>query len=305
MASPYNYGYAAGYAPYAAGYAAPYAAGYAAPYTAGYAAPYAYNYAAPQAVVPAPIQTPSSQFHAQDEFGNLNYGYANINSQKHEVGNSYGGVTGGYSYVDANGELQKVEYIADALGFRVKATNLPVAPAVPEVEPLEAPVFTGKAPVYTGVAPTAPEDTKEVADAKAEFFKAFEKEANREKREADIVAPLAYNFGYAAGYPYSAAYAYAAGFGYPYSAATTLLAKDEKTPAATTAAELATVVAPAPLHYTTAPYASYASAPYAYASYAPKTFGYSSYAASPAFGYSGLPYAYAAPAYAAPAAISA
>merc|ERR1711962_1895678 len=43
-----------------------------------------------------------SQFHAQDEFGNLNYGYTNINSAKQEVGNTYGGVTGGYSYVDAD-----------------------------------------------------------------------------------------------------------------------------------------------------------------------------------------------------------
>merc|ERR1712184_35198 len=34
-----------------------------------------------------------SQFHAQDEFGNLNYGYTNINSVKQEVGNTYGGAT--------------------------------------------------------------------------------------------------------------------------------------------------------------------------------------------------------------------
>merc|ERR1711872_179144 len=29
------------------------------------------------------------------EYGNLNYGYTNINSAKQEVGNTYGGVTGG------------------------------------------------------------------------------------------------------------------------------------------------------------------------------------------------------------------
>jgi hypothetical protein len=46
----------------------------------------------------APIVPPSSQFSAQDEFGNINYGYANINSAKHEVGNTYGGVTGSYRY---------------------------------------------------------------------------------------------------------------------------------------------------------------------------------------------------------------
>ena len=135
-------GYGGGYATNTAGYAAPYAAGYAtqsAGYAAGYAAPYAAGYAPYYA---APIQTPSSQFHAQEEFGNVNYGYSNINSQKHEVGNGYGGVTGGYSYVDANGEVQKVEYIADALGFRVTGTNIPVAPEVPEVELPVAPVYT-------------------------------------------------------------------------------------------------------------------------------------------------------------------
>merc|ERR1711872_1094251 len=70
------------------------------------------------------------------EYGNLNYGYTNINSAKQEVGNTYGGVTGGYSYVDAEGKLQHVNYVADASGFRVADSRLPVAP------------------VYDGVAPT-------------------------------------------------------------------------------------------------------------------------------------------------------
>merc|ERR1712241_1624744 len=87
---------------------------------------------APQvaAVAPiAPAEGPvASQFHAQDEFGNYQYGYANINSQKHEIGNVNTGVEGTYSHVDANGEIQTTNYVADALGFRVKATNLPVAP---------------------------------------------------------------------------------------------------------------------------------------------------------------------------------
>merc|ERR1712241_632536 len=131
-----------------AGY--PYAtAGVPAAY-AGYAG--AYPYAAP---VAAPVP-PSSQFQAQDEFGNLNYGYANINSQKHEVGNTYGGVTGSYSYVDANGVVQ--------------TANLPVAPAAPEVELPVAPVHEYTlpvAPVFDGVAPEPVQDTPEVAEAKA------------------------------------------------------------------------------------------------------------------------------------------
>merc|ERR1711944_283879 len=178
-------------------------------------------YAAPVAV--APPATPSSQFQAQDEFGNLEYGYSNVNSQKHEVGNTYGGVSGSYSYVDANGVVQTTNYIADGLGFRVQATNLPVAPAAPEVAPLEQPIFNlvGPAPV---------EDTPEVAAAKAEFQAAFDAAANREKRStpaATTVLPAAVPYAGFAGYPYAAGlgyagYGYAAGFpyahGFPYAA---------------------------------------------------------------------------------------
>merc|ERR1712121_529781 len=107
-----------------------------------------------------------SQFHAQDEFGNLNYGYANLNSAKQEIGNTYGGVNGGYSYVDANGKLQQVTYVADAAGFRVADSRLPVAPVYDGVaptfnpEPLVAPTFNPELPV-------APEVTPEVAEATA------------------------------------------------------------------------------------------------------------------------------------------
>jgi len=181
---------------------------------------------APAAVIPAP--SVSSQFQSQDEFKNLAHGYSNINSAKHESGNAYLGVSGSYSYVDANGELQTTNYVADGLGFRVTATNLPVAPAVPEVEPLEAPVFNLKAPVFEGkapvfdlVGPSPVEDTDEVKAAKAEFQAAFDEAAAREKRStpADteaieplklvapaplaVAAPLAYA-GYAGAYaPYT------------------------------------------------------------------------------------------------------
>jgi len=176
----------AGYHPYAAaGYpyaAAPYAA--YAPYSAG------------------------SQFHAQDEFGNLNYGYTNINSVKQEVGNAYGGVTGGYSYVDANNQLQRVEYVADGLGFRVADSRLPVAPVYDGVaptfnpEPLVAPTFNPEplvAPVFTGVAPEPVQDTPEVAAAKAEFLAKFDEINNREKRSVIAAGPIAH-----AAYPYAA-----------------------------------------------------------------------------------------------------
>merc|ERR1712054_501548 len=168
------YGYAA---PYAAAYAAAPAlaatapivgAQYAAAYTpavsavpAVAAAPAAYA-AAPVAVaapVAAPVAGPvSSQFQAQDEFGNLAYGYQNINSAKQEQGNTYGGVTGSYTYADEAG-VHTVNYVADDLGFRVAGDNLPVAPVYNAALPV-APVFN-PAPVV---------DTPEVAEAKAAFF---------------------------------------------------------------------------------------------------------------------------------------
>merc|ERR1712156_168270 len=55
-------------------------------------APYAPTYTAPVAaptVAAAPAVT-ATQFHGQDELGNTQYGYSNINSAKHEVGNAHG-----------------------------------------------------------------------------------------------------------------------------------------------------------------------------------------------------------------------
>merc|ERR1711937_527306 len=187
--------------------------GYAGYPYAGY--PYA---AAPVAAPVAPVAayaaapcTAGSQFHAQDEFGNLNYGYANINSVKQEVGNTYGGASGGYSYVDANGELQQVQYIADGAGFRVADSRLPVAPVYDGVaptfnpEPLVAPTFNPELPV-------APVDTPEVAEAKAAHLAAVAAAAapaERKRREAGF----AYGFGTAHPTTY-ATYGYA---GLPYA----------------------------------------------------------------------------------------
>merc|ERR1711887_97337 len=209
------YGYAAA-APYAAAYAAPAATAidakfaYGAPITAlnagpltagpvayaaapaAYAAAPAAYAAAPVAAAPvayaaAPVAAPiagpvSSQFQAQDEFGNLAYGYQNINSAKQEQGNTYGGVTGSYTYADEAG-VHTVNYVADDFGFRVASDNLPVAPVYNAALPV-APVHAA-APVV---------DTPEVAEAKAAFFAAFEAEASRTKRSAQLAAfgPTAY-----------------------------------------------------------------------------------------------------------------
>merc|ERR1712240_845108 len=144
--------------------------------------------AAAPAVAAAPVAaSTSSQFQAQDEFGNLAYGYQNVNSAKQERGNTYGGVEGSYTYVDEAG-VHTVNYVADDLGFRVVSDNLPVAPVHNAVAPV--------APVYTGVAPVAVVDTPEVAEAKAAFHAAYAAEASRTKRSAQfpagIINPAAY-----------------------------------------------------------------------------------------------------------------
>jgi len=172
------------------------------------AAPAAYLAAAPVAapavapVAPAvatasvaavPAAPHAQQFHTQDEFGNLAFGYSNPNSARREEGNTWNGVrTGGWSYVDANGVLQHTEYVADGLGFRVKATNLPVAPVFTPAPLGPLPV----APVDTGVAPAPVEDTPEVAAAKAEHAAAHEAIAV-EKRSAQFVIPSAPLAGFA------------------------------------------------------------------------------------------------------------
>ena len=162
------------------GYGVPYLGAGALAYPVASAAPlaYAHPFVGSRAVVaPVPAAPLALQHHAQDEFGNVAYGYVDHNSAKQEAGNGYTGVTGGYQYVDAYGKLQTVNYVADALGFRVADSRLPVGPTYDGVSPV-APVYDGVAPVapvYDGVAPAPVEDTPEVVAARAEHLAAFEK----------------------------------------------------------------------------------------------------------------------------------
>merc|ERR1712114_15350 len=154
----------------------------AAPAIAAPVATTTYAAAAP-AIAAAPVAAPaSSQFQAQDEFGNIAYGYQNINSAKQESGNAYGGVTGTYTYADGAG-VHTVNYVADDFGFRVASDNLPVAP-----------VYNAALPVVPVHAAAPVVDTPEVAEAKAAFFAAFEAEKSRTKRSAQLTAfgPTAY-----------------------------------------------------------------------------------------------------------------
>merc|ERR1712012_1243066 len=166
-----------------------------APFAAA-AAPVALPAPAPLAAAPAPVAAPVpvapiapvapfSQFHAQDEFGQFSFGYQNINSARTESKDAFGVTRGSYQYVDANGVLQTVNYISDDVnGFRVAATNVPVAPSAPAV----APVAPAVVPL---VAPVAPAETPEVAAARAEHLAAHaaatSAAASIEKREAEPI----------------------------------------------------------------------------------------------------------------------
>merc|ERR1711942_436609 len=180
---------------------------------------------------------PSTQFHAQDEFGQFSFGHAGGPLARTEARNAYGVTTGSYQYVDANGLLQTVNYIADPVnGFRVAGTNLPVAPAAVAAEPLAAPVFDLPLPV-------AVEDTAEVAAAKAEFKAAFDAAAaaaapeERKRRDADEVAAA----------PAVLPYPYAGLLGGVYAAPTVAATYAAAPLAATYAAAPLAVAAPAPV----------------------------------------------------------
>ncbi|XP_063704226.1 cuticle protein 6-like [Culicoides brevitarsis] len=103
----------------------------------------------------APLTVPGiqSQYHAQDELGQYRYGYNSPLVAKDETKTIDGVTRGSYSYIDANGQYQTAAYVADALGFRIAATNIPK-----QVEPAYIP------------------DAPEVAEAKAKLF-ALQKEA--------------------------------------------------------------------------------------------------------------------------------
>merc|ERR1712026_198368 len=108
--------------------------------------------AAPAAVpvVAATVDAANNQFHAQDDYGQFNYGYSNGHSTKQELKTADGVTRGSYSYVDANGLVQTVNYLSDAMGFRVAATNLPVhhvdAPVAKAAEEVAQPVIAPSVP---------------------------------------------------------------------------------------------------------------------------------------------------------------
>jgi hypothetical protein len=154
-----------------------------------------------------------SQWHAQDDLGQYSYGYSGGPSAKTEVKTIDGVTSGSYSYVDAENKLQTVNYVADALGFRAAATNLPQAPVdtneapkpveeTPEVKQARADHLAAvknaenddnSAEVVALEAPKPVEDTVEVKNARAQHLKAVEEAKTRSSSSSDdsetIVAP--------------------------------------------------------------------------------------------------------------------
>lgn len=121
-----------------------------------------------------PIQ--QQQYHAQDEFGQYSYGYSEPLSSKKEVKTLDGVTRGSYSYIDAENKLQTVDYVADGLGFRVAATNLPKPVQVPEIRPAELPL-----PVV---------ETPEVAAARISHMAAIEEAKLRNMSPTKPIAEI-------------------------------------------------------------------------------------------------------------------
>lgn len=124
---------------------------------------------------PVVIAPPASQWHTQDSLGQYAYGYSGGPSAKSEVRSLDGITSGSYSYLDPENKLQTVNYVSDALGFRVAATNLP------------------SPPVDNSQAPKPVEDTPEVKQAREEHLKAVKEaedkvsnSSNESKANAEI-----------------------------------------------------------------------------------------------------------------------
>ena len=150
------------------------------------------------------------EFYQQDGFGGYNYGYSTDTSSKQEVRTPDGIVSGTYSYVDANGIVQTVNYVSDAEGFKVAATNLPRAPVA---APAPAAVAEVVAPAVVAVA----EPTLKIAEDQddMEVIGGEDVAAALAVHTVPYVAPANYYAPHQVAAPYSPyAYGYAPHQGY-------------------------------------------------------------------------------------------
>merc|ERR1711970_1695292 len=76
-------------------------------------------------VIPHPMY---QTYRSQDELGAYAFGYHGGPSSRSEVRDHFGVVRGAYNLVGADGEVQKYQYISDALGYRLLSAPALVAP---------------------------------------------------------------------------------------------------------------------------------------------------------------------------------
>ncbi|XP_061399475.1 uncharacterized protein LOC133335187 [Musca vetustissima] len=139
-------------------------------------------------------QTQVQHYFTQDSLGQYSYGYSEPLSTKQEIRSMDGVTRGSYSYIDAHGLLQTVDYVADQSGFHVAATNLPMntpqpVTDTPEValarkQHLEAhqAVLNGDMTSSSSTILSKPvKDTVEVETAKKEFFARYALEEEKQK----------------------------------------------------------------------------------------------------------------------------
>lgn len=195
----------------------------------------------------APAVT-SSQYHAQDELGQAQFGYAFPGQASTNYRDAFGNQIGSYSYFNPDGKEVRVSYTADHRGFRVLSNDLPVAPVANLVAPLpvqdtpevaqakathlaavEAAKLAAIAPAPAADAPVATAETAAadvpVAETPVATETAVSTESapavSRRKRQAfGFVSPQSYGYGSHFGYPYTSpfAYNYASPYGYNYAA---------------------------------------------------------------------------------------
>ncbi|EDW76911.1 uncharacterized protein Dwil_GK14380 [Drosophila willistoni] len=151
----------------------------------------------------APLPQPY-QYHSQDDYGQYAYGYAGPLSSKQESRTADGTIRGSYSYRNAHGTIQTVEYIADTKGFHIISSDGPQAKAneeTPEVAALraqhlaaheEAKLRLAGNSVEVDAGPQPVQDTPEVAAAKVAFFKRYEAEKLRNLliSEKQVMLPI-------------------------------------------------------------------------------------------------------------------
>jgi len=98
----------------------------------------------------APPVVVNTQFHAQSELGEYEYGYSNPTSSKYERKDAYGNVEGTYSYLGPDGRVVTNNYVADPAGFR---SSLAPSNGVREIveEAVAVPIAAAVDPVVADV----------------------------------------------------------------------------------------------------------------------------------------------------------